>query len=118
MMQSVVAKSLKSLSGVCSKRGWDGKSANAIPANVFRSAFLFMEKMPKKFPLPCASALPSGSLILEWTGGETSSIRIVFKEQTAPRYEAHLSGQKKTGKIPSPEFFASILRNALDSRSC
>jgi hypothetical protein len=115
-MQAVVEKSLRTLAESCSRRGWDGKSAQPIPRKVFASAVHFFSQMPKTFPSPSLSATSCGVLIAEWGGSNSSSMRIKFGSSDAPSFEARVGTRKKSGVLPDPEYFASILKKVLKAR--
>jgi hypothetical protein len=115
-MKEVVKKSLKTLSESCSRRGWDGKSAQPVASQVFDAALAFFSKMPPRFPSPSFSVTSQGTLIAEWGGLQSSALRIRFAKSGPPAFEARVGGRVKNGVLPDPEYFASILKAVLNSK--
>src|SRR5205085_9060724 len=50
----------------CRQSGWDGEDAQAIEQDTLRTAWLFIEALPRGYPLPVITGEPDGHINLEW----------------------------------------------------
>lgn len=65
-IESTVRDELATVWEECRDANWDGYDAVAVPQDVLRNTYEFLESMPLGFPRPSIGAEPDGDLTLEW----------------------------------------------------
>lgn len=62
-------QALEELSDVyheCNEEGWDGYGARPVEQETMRCAYLIIQTLPPRFPLPSIAADPDGQIALDW----------------------------------------------------
>jgi hypothetical protein len=62
----------------CRCKNWDGYDALSVPDAAFLQAKEFLALAVRRFPAPTASAMPGGSLTLEWIASPSRRFMVSF----------------------------------------
>jgi hypothetical protein len=81
----------------CLYEGWDGDDARPVREHTFYRAKEFLTHLSARFPSPTASAIPDGSLTLEWIASASRRFMVSIDEDDVIAFAGLFGSERVRG---------------------
>lgn len=107
--------SLREIEDDCSKSGWDGYEALAVPKFAVKEAELFLNMLPTSIIIPYVSPDPRGGIAFEWRNSRNEFIILTLKGNFILNYAGYFGANNKFNE--TEPFINSIPRTIIEKLS-